>query len=100
MRVGDAALQNSTVAMHHITVYYHQSARRSMGDGVLLCYAHHRVLLVISNQRGTDRLRSRRGRGGAVLRISQCDITNFNNQRGVAGSAGDTQEVGGVLCYI
>jgi hypothetical protein len=32
----------------HITVYYHQSARRSR-RGRELCYAHHRVLLIIIN---------------------------------------------------
>ena len=43
-RVGGAVLQNSTVAMY-ITVYYHQSVRRSR-RGRVLCYANHCVLLI------------------------------------------------------
>jgi hypothetical protein len=103
-RVGGAvlqSLQNSTpVTMMHITVYCHQSARRNTRGG-MLCYAHHRVLLIIINQRGADCAVGQAGfRDCAVLRISPCTIINyFNSQRGVAGSAGETQEAGGVLCY-
>jgi hypothetical protein len=75
--VGDAVLQNSTVAIC-ITVYYHQSVRCSK-RGRVLCYAHHRVFFIIINQSARRRLRSRRVTDGDVLRISPCTIIKLTS---------------------
>jgi hypothetical protein len=89
------SLQNSTVAMY-ITVCYHQSATRSRRGGVRL-YAQHHVLLILSsiNQRGAGC--AVRG-AGTVLCYTYMTVyfhqLHFNNQRGIAGSAGETQEAG------
>jgi hypothetical protein len=97
--VRGVVLQNSTVAMMYITMYYHQSARRGRGGGVLcLCYL--RISLVTSlintNQSATRSLHSRTGRDPAVGCVSPYTIINFNNhQRGVQSSKKCRKNSGG-----
>jgi hypothetical protein len=97
----------------------------TLARGHYHCYVHHRVLSHKPARGGAHQqeerqegrgavLRTspctsyyyqsirRRRRDGAVLLISPCIIIinsiNFNHQHGVAGSARETQEAGGVLC--
>jgi hypothetical protein len=68
----------------------------------MLWYAHHRELLSsLINERGANcALGGGLGIVLYVLLISPCTIINFDNQRGVAGSAGETPELRGVLYVL